>query len=113
MVVCHNCRQKIAICDEPRITTTGIMKGAAHGSYLSISMSFHAEPKCLSNWDYYQNAGAKTKRILPFNKKVALSPGLNIDPKYQKQLDKLAENGIAIVPQTPFVIYNHIPGERT
>ena len=110
VVVCHNCREKISIHSELRVTTPAIMKGEARGSYLPITMSFHAKPDCLLNWQYYEKLGSVRQTIVAFNKKVALSPEFKLEDHYQRQLDELTQGGIVVVPQSPFLYYDQIPG---
>lgn len=98
-VVCHNCRTKISVCDELRITTSAIRKGVVQGSFKLITMSFHAKSKCLLDWDYYQQVGKKMNQLHLFSKKVALSPDLKLLLQHQQQLDELVQAGISVVSQ--------------
>jgi hypothetical protein len=106
-VVCYNCRQKIAL-DDLRITTNGIVKGEAAGSYSPVVFSFHAASLCLLDWSYHQ-MGKRRNTLAPFGQKVAVAAGLKLQPQHQQQLIELSNSGISIISQT-FATYNYVPG---
>jgi hypothetical protein len=94
--------------DELRITTNGVIKGEAAGSYAPAVFSFHATSLCLLDWSYHQT-GRRRNTLVPFSHKVAVAASLQLRPKHQQQLAQLAHAGISITSQT-FATYNHVPG---
>ena len=107
-VICANCREKIAVNKEIRVTTIGIMKGEARGAYLPITVSFHAKPSCLLEW---MNRGNRV-RLIPFDHKISIAPSTEklLTPSQKIQLEDLSNNGISVLTQIPFNSYDFVSG---
>ena len=109
---CYSCREKIDTKNELRITTEAIVTRGT-GFHSSITLSFHANAKCLLDWNYHNTSGKKLNLLPAFNNTVALSPyaKLGLDSQYLKQLDELEQHGISMKIQSSFKIYGNSTGE--
>jgi hypothetical protein len=71
-----------------------------------IKISFHANSKCLLNWNYHEKLGKRINTLPIFKNSIASHPNLKkkLSIEMQKQIDQLEMDGISIIKKLPFPI---------
>ena len=87
------------------------MKEDYPGSYCPITLSFHATPECLQNWDYHQTVGKRANTLPPFSNVIALPPNVKLQMSHQLQLINIESHHNKIKTQPLISSYEHVPGK--